>query len=81
MEGFKNKITKTAFLDWYFSESDDIYTFGNRCIDMLRDDGIKAYTVEMLFNECGYIPEYICVDNENDSGVEYHPSEVEFINE
>ncbi len=35
-------------------------------------------TTEDLFNECGYIPAFICVDaNDND---EYAPSEVKLIN-
>jgi hypothetical protein len=82
---FKNKVTKSAFLNWYFSDADDINTIGNRVIKGLKADGTITLSVDELFNEAGYIPQHICeVDGaEKDylSEDEYHPSEVELIDD
>lgn len=77
---YKNKVTKAEFLRWYFSGSDDVNNFGRKCLDMLLATGTISYTAEMLFNECGYIPKYICEDYEDAEGVDYDPTEVELIN-
>jgi hypothetical protein len=73
----KNKVTKSQFLAWYFSDSDDIETLGNRAHESLMDDGEFTITAQDLFNECGYIPQHICVKK---GKAEYDPSEVELIN-
>jgi hypothetical protein len=74
----KNKITKSQFLAWYFSDSDDIESLGHRAYECLSDDGEFHINVQDLFNECGYIPQEQCEDNTGDD--EYDPSEVELIN-
>lgn len=74
-----NSVTKSRFLSWYFSESDDAHKMGYDVISSLRDEGEFIITTQDLFDRCGYIPEYICVDD-NDGGNEYDPSEVELIN-
>ena len=73
---FKNKVTKSAFLDWYFSDLDIAESVSNRVIADLKRDGKSTLTARELFDECGYIPQYIC---EIDGDGEYVPSEVEFI--
>ena len=82
---FKNKVTKSAFLNWYFSYADDIKTIGHRVIEGLKDDGTITLSVDELFNEAAYIPQHICeVDGaEKDylSEDEYQPSEVELIDD
>ena len=82
---FKNKVTKSAFLNWYFSDADDIKTIGHRVIEGLKADGTITLSVDELFNEAAYIPQHICeVDGaEKDylSQDEYHPSEVELIDD
>lgn len=75
----KNQVTKSSFLDWYFSDSDDAHTMGYDVISDLRNEGSFTISVEELFNRCGYIPQHICVDNK-DLHNEYDPSEVELIN-
>jgi hypothetical protein len=82
---FKNKVTKSAFLNWYFSDADDIKTIGYRVMEGLKADGTITLSVDELFNEAGYIPQHICeVDGaEKDylSQDEYQPSEVELIDD
>jgi hypothetical protein len=82
---FKNKVTKSAFLNWYFSDADDIKTIGHRVIEGLKADGTITLSVDELFNNAAYIPQHICeVDGaEKDylSEDEYHPSEVELIDD
>jgi hypothetical protein len=82
---FKNKVTKSAFLNWYFSDNADIKSIAQRVINGLNDYGTITLSVDELFNEAGYIPQHICeVDGaEKDylSQDEYHPSEVELIDD
>ncbi len=82
---FKNKVTKSAFLNWYFSDADDIKTIRHRVIGGLKDDGTITLSVDELFNEAGYIPQHICevdgADKDYLSEDEYHPSEVELIDD
>lgn len=79
----KNKVTASAFLNWYFSDKDEVYDFGKRCIRMLNNHGIVNIDVKILFDECVYIPDYICEDFDGDYGAdnEYAPQELEFIND
>lgn len=75
---FKNKVTLTSFINWYFSDSDDVKNLGNRAIENLLTDGFFRISAMDLFNECGYIPQHICEVTGDD---EYEPNEVEFIND
>ena len=74
-----NSVTKSSFLDWYFSDSDDVITIGERAINELKDTGTFTISVEELFDECGYIPQEKCEDNDRDN--EYHPSQIQLIND
>jgi len=82
---FKNKVTKSAFLNWYFSDADEINTIGNRVIEGLKADGKITLSVDELFNEAAYIPQHICevngVEKDYLSEDEYQPSEVELIDD
>lgn len=73
MKGYKNKVTASSFLAWYFSDSADAIDIGYRVISELNEHGKVTLSVESLFDECGYIPQYIC---EIDGDDEYDPSEV-----
>ena len=81
----KNKVTKSAFLNWYFSDADDIKTIGYRVMKGLKDDGTITLSVDELFNDAAYIPQHICeVDGAEKDYLcedEYHPSEVELIDD
>jgi hypothetical protein len=48
-------------------------------MEMLEDEGFVNISARQLFDECGYIPQYICENNEGDD--EYGPEAVEFIND
>ena len=74
----KNKVTKSRFISWYFSSIDDINSLGDRAYRCLMYDDEFHITTQDLFDECGYIPAFICVDAVGD--IQYHPSEVELIN-
>jgi len=73
----KNQVTKSRFLSWYISDSDDAYDIGRDVISALKNKGTYTINVKELFDSCGYIPAFICVNN--DEG-EYEPNEVELIN-
>jgi hypothetical protein len=81
------KITRERFLDWYFSDSDEVKSFGYSCMNELINTGKIEKSVQGLIDECGYIPKYIC-EGEQDkeyNGVspldlELCPSQVELIN-
>lgn len=75
---FKNKVTLSSFIKWYFSDSDDVKNLGNRAIENLLTDGFSHISAMDLFEQCGYIPQYIC---ETAGDGEYTPDEVEFIND
>lgn len=72
----KNKVTASNFLKWFFSDTDDIKTFGTLCVEMMEREGFVNISVRQLFDECGYIPGYIC---ENKTKGDYKPSQVEFL--
>jgi DNA-directed RNA polymerase specialized sigma54-like protein len=74
-----NSVTASSFLDWYFTDEDDTITIGNRAIDELNDTGTFTISVEQLFDECGYIPQEKCENNDGDN--EYDPSQIELIND
>ncbi len=76
---FKNKVTASKFLNWYFSSSDDVKAFGGRAIKMMLDEGFVNISARQLFDGAGYIPSFICEGEEMDA--EYDPTEVEFIND
>jgi hypothetical protein len=73
----KNKVKASDFLEWYFSDSEDAESIGNRAIESLECDGTFTIDVQTLYDECGYIPQHICVNKKGDE--DYDPSEVELI--
>jgi len=72
----ENKVTKSRFLSWYFSDSDDVKQFGSRCIDMMQCEGFVNISVEILFEECGYIPAHIC-DGQSDNFIDDYEPDVD----
>ena len=73
----KNKVTESAFLNWYFSDSDDVKMLGTRALESLLSEGMFNVDARTFFDECGYIPQHICEDSEGNA--DYDPSEVELI--
>ena len=76
----KNKVTASNFLDWYFSDEDDTLSIGDCAIDMLKEKGRFNITAKDIFDQCGYIPAFICEDDA-DPSLEYTKEEVEFIDD
>lgn len=75
----KNQVTKSNFLDWFFSDDAEAVSLGDRAVSELKAGGIFAIDVTDLFNEAFLIPQSICVDSDGDA--EYSPSEIELIND
>lgn len=84
---FKNQVTASKFLKWYFSDADNVREFGNRALNQLKSFGFITINARELFDECGYIPQFICEERNDewneDWGNEkvYYPEEIEFIND
>lgn len=77
----KPKVRKEELLDWLFLDSDDAKQLGVRIIKQLKDTGSATITIQELFDECGYIPAHILLnDEEFEEGDEFEPSEVELLN-
>jgi hypothetical protein len=77
----KPKVRKEELLDWLFSDSDDAKQLGVRIIRQLHDTGSATITIQELFDECGYIPAHILLnDDEFEDDDEFEPNEVELIN-
>ncbi len=74
-----NSVTATRFLAWYFSDSDMVESFGQLAVKMLESEGFVNISARQLFDECGYIPQFICENDEGNN--EYGPESVEFIND
>jgi hypothetical protein len=76
----KPKVRKEELLDWLFSDSDDAKQLGVRIIRQLHDTGSATITIQELFDECGYIPAHILLNEEEfHEDDEFEPSEVELI--
>jgi hypothetical protein len=76
-----NSVKASRFLSWHFSDSDEIKSLGVRAFESLTEDGEFTITAQDLFVECGYIPQFICVDTGDDDDVEYDPSQIQLIND
>lgn len=79
-----NSVTASRFLAWYFSDSEMVESFGQRAVKMLQDEGFVNISARQLFEDCGYIPQHICEDwdeNWDNEQQEYSPSDIEFIND
>jgi hypothetical protein len=75
----KIKVKESDFLSWYFSDLDDILTFGRNMITELQSQGFVKESVQSLLDRCGYIPGHISENPDDDK--EYDPEDVELISE
>lgn len=76
----KPRVRKEELLDWLFCDSDDAKQLGVRIIKQLKESGTATITTRQLFEECGYIPVHILInDEEFHEDEEFEPSEVELI--
>ncbi len=75
----KIKVKESDFLSWYFSDLDDILTFGRNMITELQHQGFVKESIQSLLDRCGYIPGYISENPDDDK--EYDPADIELISE
>lgn len=73
----KNQVKFDKFIAWYLSERDDVMSMGLLVKRALMMEGKFRVNIDQLFNECHYIPQYICEDANGNE--EYQPNEVELI--
>lgn len=75
------KLKASKFLEWYFSDEEDLKHIGQRIEFLLKKNGSAFMTPEYLFNEQDELPNWICEDQEG-TDEEYIPTdEIEFIND
>ena len=75
----KIKLKRKVFLAWYFTDRDDIQYLGQKVFKDMITYNRSLITIDDIFNDCGYIPNDICEDNEYDEDKEFTPSQVELI--
>ena len=85
MKTYKNKVSASAFLEWYFDDDQSQFE-ANNMVAELMNSGTFTITVRELFDRCGYIPQHICYDCPPPDQVDYtyedyQPEEVEFIDD
>lgn len=73
----KIKVKELNFLNWYFSDAEDVLAFARNMINELKSEGFIKESVQSLLDRCKYIPGYIS-ENPNDDK-EYDPEDVELI--
>ena len=62
----KATVTKEKFMDWYFSDDESIKDKGKELVNILINDNSVHYSVQDLFDECGYIPSDITEEGEKE---------------
>jgi hypothetical protein len=73
----KIKVKKIDFLNWYFSDHDDLLMFAKDMLSELQSNGFIKESVQSLLDRCGYVPGYI---SENaDDNEEYDSGDIELI--
>jgi hypothetical protein len=75
----KFKLTKERFINWYFSDNDTRIDFGNNAISELEQFGKLNVTIKGLFDTCGYIPQWICEGQSDETDDELSPLDIELI--
>jgi len=53
------KLKKSRFLDWMFSDFDDIQYWGGYLLEMFRENGKIDYTIEEMLSERDELPMWI----------------------
>lgn len=82
VQELKGSVTASDFINWYFSDEDDVLNIGREVISNLRTVGNSTIKVKSLFDTCGYIPEHICTMFVNvDDDYEFEPNDLIFIDD
>jgi hypothetical protein len=74
----KIKVKKIDFLNWYFSDHDDLLMFAKDMLSELQSNGFIKESVQSLLDRCGYVPGYISENSDDDE--EYDSGHIELIN-
>ena len=56
---FEYFVHQENFIEWLFSDVDDITAIGHRVVEMLKTERVGKITIHELFNQCDYIPHFI----------------------
>jgi hypothetical protein len=75
----KIKLKKENFLEWYFTDLNDFTDIGQKVFKDLLSNNRSLVTVNSLFKDCQYIPNFICEENDFDENKEFLPIAVELI--
>jgi hypothetical protein len=77
-----NKVLASRFIDWYYSDSSEIRELGYATLNEFKTSGKINMSIEDIYDQCGYIPRWICLDSDGIiSDEEYDPIDVELIND
>lgn len=77
----KKVVLASSFLKWYGWMDKEKHSFMSKLIDNLSSDGKIVLKIEDIYKNVSYIPEYICVNGDQLSDVEYNPTDVLLIND
>jgi hypothetical protein len=79
----KPKLLASKFIKWYFNDRDEVISLGNSMRHLLETTGQCSLSMEELFDNCGYIPKYLCeIEPTKDMyNTDYNTNEVELIND
>ena len=79
----KHKVLASRFIDWYYSDSSEIKELGYATLNEFKTSGKINMSIQDIYDQCGYIPKYLCEDNDgiDQYTTEYNIDEVELIND
>ena len=79
----KHKLLASKFIDWYFNDHDEVKMLGKSMLHQLTNTGQCSLSVQELFDNCGYIPAYLCEDAPTKDMfiTEYYTDQIELIND
>jgi hypothetical protein len=58
----KSQLKESRFLEWYFSDSDEVRDLGYQAMFKLREQGSFTITSQDLLDRCADVPTYIFED-------------------
>jgi len=81
MEEKKYKLDNKTFLEWYYSDKDDLVSLGRYVLTSLKANGHYDVKSQDTLDECGYIPKRLLEGFASDTEGEIEDmSEIELIN-
>lgn len=61
-DGTKYPLSESRFLEWYFSDFDEVRDLGYEAMFKLRSDGMFTIITQDLLDRCAEVPTYIFED-------------------